>query len=84
MGAKNKPKPIALAKPLGASATAKEPPDGAPGHPIELEALTAFSCRWPIGDGPYLFCGKARLSGHTYCRACERLAFQVARPGEKR
>jgi GcrA cell cycle regulator len=53
------------------------------GAPIELLALTPYSCRWPIGEGnrwsPQKFCG-APCDGvdhaHPYCALHEKQAWR--------
>lgn len=42
--------------------------------PLGLEQLERHQCRWPIGDGPILFCGCDRGEHHAYCDAHARLA----------
>jgi len=39
---------------------------------IPFEALTAHSCRWPIGDPSspnFGYCGEKKLAGRSYCAA---------------
>lgn len=37
-------------------------------NPIPLMLLKAGDCRWPVNEGgPYLFCGAAKINGHSYC-----------------
>jgi GcrA cell cycle regulator len=39
---------------------------------IPFEALTAHSCRWPIGnpnDPDFGYCGEKKLAGKSYCAA---------------
>ena len=32
-------------------------------------------CRWPIGDGPYTFCARPKVSGCPYCLDHARIAY---------
>ena len=49
---------------------------------IPLDALTPTSCRWPYGDGPFLFCGAEVDPRHpSYCSGHMRLA---SRPNQTR
>lgn len=34
---------------------------------LELTELCDGVCRWPSGDGPFLFCGDASIAGRPYC-----------------
>jgi hypothetical protein len=34
--------------------------------------LADDTCRFPIGDGPYLFCGATPVEGKPYCERCVR------------
>jgi GcrA cell cycle regulator len=45
-------------------------PEVAPANgPIGIMELTAFTCRWPIGErAPYRFCGTTKPAGGPYCR----------------
>lgn len=46
------------------------PPPGPPaGGLIAFFELTATTCRWPHGDGPFLFCGAVPAADKPYC-AC--------------
>lgn len=38
--------------------------------------LRPGQCRWPQGDGPFLFCGARQDEGGPYCREHEELAHQ--------
>jgi hypothetical protein len=37
--------------------------------------LGADTCRFPIGDGPYLFCGAPPVAGLPYCAGCARVLY---------
>lgn len=39
---------------------------------IPFEALTADTCRWPRGEGPFFFCGQPPVTGCPYCPSCYR------------
>lgn len=43
-------------------------PDPRPGQ-VPLLDLVADGCRWPSGEGPYLFCNEPQMAGHSYCSA---------------
>lgn len=45
--------------------------------PIGLLDLTDKTCRWPIGERPFRFCGCAPIAGSTYCGAHHALATRV-------
>jgi GcrA cell cycle regulator len=40
--------------------------DAAARH-IGFDALTNETCKWPYGDGPFTFCGCAKISDGPYC-----------------
>jgi GcrA cell cycle regulator len=52
-----------------------EPPAPA-ARMIPLADLEAGDCRFPYGDGPFLFCGCARAPGLPYCATHARVAYQ--------
>lgn len=39
-----------------------------------LEELGPNECRFPQGDGPYLFCGEKTKYGSPYCPSCHSIA----------
>lgn len=41
---------------------------------VALVDLEHRQCRWPYGDGPFLFCGHARFGHESYCEAHVRIA----------
>lgn len=43
---------------------------------VALLDLKAGDCRWPIGDGPFVFCGHRAHEGWPYCEYHARLAYQ--------
>lgn len=55
-----------------------QPPKPPPGQPkmrrLKLVDLKSTSCRWPIGEGPFLFCGADAASGEVYCPFHRRMA----------
>lgn len=88
---KPKPKP-ASAKPAPAPAPAPVP--AAAARPVEpeplnlpLEALKTGRCKWPFGNGPYVFCGCPTTDPTeplvVYCAFHARKAYQAARPVPK-
>jgi GcrA cell cycle regulator len=50
-------------------------PGGAPALITVLD-LKAHHCRYPIGEGPFHFCGMSKLDGIPYCAAHARIAFR--------
>lgn len=40
-----------------------------------LDELGPNECRFPQGDGPYLFCGKETQHGSVYCPSCHATAY---------
>jgi GcrA cell cycle regulator len=49
---------------------------------LTVEALTAHTCKWPIGDsreGGYHFCGNDTLEGVPYCRYHTGVAYRSGR-----
>lgn len=45
------------------------PEVASPNGPIGIMELTAFTCRWPIGErSPYRFCGTTKPAEGPYCR----------------
>jgi GcrA cell cycle regulator len=41
---------------------------------LNIFELEAKHCRWPVGDGPFSFCGHERRAGSSYCWYHERLS----------
>lgn len=42
---------------------------------VELMELGPFDCRYPIGDGPFLFCGNPQKRDSNYCFAHHHLCW---------
>lgn len=42
---------------------------------LTLAQLTTTTCRWPLGDGPFTFCGRYTDDG-PYCRHHARIAYR--------
>jgi GcrA cell cycle regulator len=40
---------------------------------VSLLDLNPDSCRYPEGDGPFLFCGRPRMAGSSYCEHCHEI-----------
>lgn len=52
-----------------------EPPKKKEFLGLTLFELTEESCRFPRGDGPFLFCGQPRQQGSAYCQVCHPLCY---------
>lgn len=50
---------------------------------VEIECTTTFEdlagCRYPVGNGPFLFCNGPRMDGKSYCVAHAALCFEAPR-----
>jgi GcrA cell cycle regulator len=46
---------------------------------VTLEDLHRGECRYPYGDGPFLFCGHAAAVGSSYCKAHKELCSEPPR-----
>jgi GcrA cell cycle regulator len=63
---------------------APSPPDEPPrpAEPVSLNIpiieLRPGQCKWPHGDGPFLFCGHAVEAGTVYCAYHKRIAYRPA------
>lgn len=71
----------ARAKPAPVPPLPAEPPQRPSCEPVGLMDLTLRSCRWPIGDGPFLFCGAMEAEGakgRPYCPYHHALAYTPA------
>lgn len=51
---------------------------------VALLDLKTGDCRWPSGDGPFLFCGHRPLASKSYCEYHARLAYQPLTPRQER
>ncbi len=53
-----------------------------PIEPVSLEIpiieLRPGQCKWPHGDGPFLFCGHTADAGAVYCAFHKRIAYRPA------
>lgn len=49
---------------------------------VPLERLGRHDCRWPFGEGPYLFCGRPAVHG-AYCKEHGLLAYHMPKPKEE-
>jgi len=43
---------------------------------IPLLELKANDCRFPRGEGPFLFCGQPKAEGSFYCGSCQRIVYR--------
>lgn len=43
---------------------------------LDLDALTATTCRWPYGDGPFTFCGHHAPSDKPYCASHSAMSYE--------
>jgi GcrA cell cycle regulator len=48
---------------------------------ISITELRPGQCKWPHGDGPFLFCGHTAETGAVYCAFHKRIAY---RPPERK
>lgn len=46
---------------------------------VSLEDLRRGECRYPYGDGPFLFCGHLKLEGSSYCPEHHALCTEAPR-----
>lgn len=67
--------PPLVCEPLSAEA----PSPVEPRH-LSLIELTAETCRWPYGDGPFTFCGHPPAADKPYCAAHWSIG-NTGRPG---
>lgn len=44
--------------------------------PRPLHDLEQHDCKWPLGDGPFTFCGQPAATGRVYCAAHVALAYK--------
>jgi hypothetical protein len=42
---------------------------------IPFEELTPQTCRYPQGDGPFMFCGQPKQEGSAYCAHHHRVCY---------
>lgn len=65
----------------------KEPPVKIEPRMVPLVDLKGSECKWPIGNGPFLFCGLPRHGERPYCAEHARVArsaqaASVSRPAD--
>jgi len=58
-------------------------PDPRPGH-VPLLDLVPDGCKWPSGDGPFLFCNEPQEPGQVYCPDHCALAYRALEPRRHR
>jgi hypothetical protein len=58
-------------------------PDPRPGH-VPLLDLVPDGCKWPSGDGPFLFCNEPRWPDSPYCGDHHGLAYRAPEPRRQR
>jgi hypothetical protein len=46
---------------------------------LEIWKLTRTTCRFPKGDGPFLFCGQPVKEGSSYCPHCHSMTSEAPR-----
>jgi len=61
----------------------KPRPDPRPGA-VPLLDLAPDGCKWPSGEGPYLFCNEPRFEARPYCAAHVCLAYSAPEPRRQR
>ena len=47
---------------------------------LNLLDLTDSTCHWPLGDGPFTFCGCQVQEGSPYCAEHHAVAYVPLRP----
>ena len=87
-----KPRARSPAKPRRVKASALKPPAPLPPPPpeappslnLDIEQLTAATCRYPLGsDAPYSFCGHEPKPGRVYCPFHCLVAYQPLKPYQR-
>lgn len=62
----------------------REPPPLPSSLNLSILDLTHATCKWPYGDGPFLFCGVAKpVEGGPYCEHHAALAVGQGTPSER-
>ena len=51
---------------------------------VKLMDLGPRQCKWPHGDGPFVFCGHSRPFGEPYCPYHAGRAFNIPEPRHRR
>jgi GcrA cell cycle regulator len=72
-GKRTERKPSELSSPGAATR-----PVGPVSLDIPITELRPGQCKWPYGDGPFLFCGHAARDGAVYCAFHKRIAYRPA------
>lgn len=65
-----------IARMLGWEMPSFEPETPRPSLHVSLLDLNPDSCRFPEGDGPFLFCGRPRMASSSYCEHCHKITHQ--------
>jgi len=73
----------AASAPKLATVAFKPRPDPRPGA-VPLLDLAPDGCKWPSGEGPYLFCNEPRFEARPYCAAHVYLAYSTPEPRRQR
>jgi hypothetical protein len=47
---------------------------------LDLMQLTRSTCKWPLGDGPYTYCGHPTVEGKPYCPGHVAIAYTPLPP----
>jgi hypothetical protein len=50
---------------------------------VDILDLKNHHCRWPLGNGPFVFCGHAKADGSSYCPEHKRQAYVGLPPVRK-
>lgn len=69
---------------LPRQALPKEPAIAVEPLHIAFADLAPSHCRWPLGDGPFTFCGHRRLPDSSYCAHHEAIAWRDGAAKPKR
>ena len=51
---------------------------------IKFEDLKPNQCRYPMGDGPFLFCGQPSMENSSYCAFCHSVCHTAPEPPRNR
>jgi GcrA cell cycle regulator len=61
-----------------------EPPPLSAMLKVGILGLKNGMCKWPIGDGPFTFCGRKQKPGKVYCEGHCQIAYQPVQKREAR